>query len=133
MTTVIVNGTFDILHPGHVAMLNTARSLGNYLIVCIDTDRRVQELKGVNRPINNQLDRKVLLQNLKSVDIVEFFDSEEELIKLIKLYKPSVMVKGSDYKGKRIVGEDLIPKVFFYDRIDNYSTTKTIQHIADRR
>ena len=133
MTTVIVNGTFDILHPGHVAMLNTARSLGNYLIVCIDTDRRVQELKGVNRPINNQLDRKVLLQNLKSVDIVEFFDSEEELIKLIKLYKPNVMVKGSDYKGKRIVGEDLIPKVFFYDRIDNYSTTKTIQHIADRR
>ena len=133
MTTVIVNGTFDILHPGHVAMLNTARSLGNYLIVCIDTDRRVRELKGNNRPINNQLDRKVLLQNLKSVDIVEFFDSEEELIKLIELYKPSVMVKGSDYKGKSIVGEDLIPKVFFYDRIDNYSTTKTIQHIADRR
>ena len=133
MTTVIVNGTFDILHPGHVAMLNTARSLGNYLIVCIDTDRRVRELKGDSRPINNQTDRKVLLQNLKSVDIVEFFDNEEELIKLIKLYKPSVMVKGSDYQGKRIVGEDLIPKIFFYDRIDNYSTTKTIQHIANRR
>jgi rfaE bifunctional protein nucleotidyltransferase chain/domain len=88
MTTVIVNGTFDILHPGHVAMLNTARSLGSYLIVCIDTDRRVRELKGDSRPINNQTDRKVLLQNLKSVDIVEFFDNEEELIKLIKLYNP---------------------------------------------
>ena len=132
MTTVIVNGTFDILHPGHIAMLNTARSLGSYLIVCIDTDRRVQELKGNNRPINNQIDRKVMLQNLKSVDIVELFDNEEELIKLIKLYKPSVMVKGSDYQGKSIIGETYVPKVFYYDRVGNYSTTNTIQNITNR-
>ena len=132
MTTIIVNGTFDILHPGHVAMLNTARSLGDYLVVCIDTDRRVRELKGQSRPINDQIDRKVMLQNLKAVDIVEFFDSEEELIALIKLYKPSVMVKGSDYRGQRIVGEAHVPKVFFYDRVSDYSTTKTIQDIANR-
>jgi len=132
MSTIIVNGTFDILHPGHVAMLNTARSLGDYLVVCIDTDRRVNELKGKSRPINTQIDRKVMLQNLKAVDIVEFFDSEEELIALIKLYKPNVMVKGSDYRGQRIVGEAHVPKVFFYDRVSNYSTTKTIQDITNR-
>ena len=132
MSTIIVNGTFDILHPGHVAMLNTARGLGDYLVVCIDTDRRVRELRGENRPINNQIDRKVMLQNLKAVDIVEFFDSEEELIALIKLYKPSVMVKGSDYRGQRIVGEAHVPKVFYYDRVGDYSTTKTIQDIIDR-
>jgi D-beta-D-heptose 7-phosphate kinase/D-beta-D-heptose 1-phosphate adenosyltransferase len=132
MSTIIVNGTFDILHPGHVAMLNTARSLGDYLVVCIDTDRRVRELKGQSRPINDQIDRIVMLQNLKAVDIVEFFDSEEELIALIKLYKPSVMVKGSDYRGQRIVGEAHVPKVFFYDRVSDYSTTKTIQDIANR-
>jgi len=132
MTTVIVNGTFDILHPGHIAMLNTARSLGNYLIVCIDTDRRVKELKGNGRPINNQVDRKIMLQNLKAVDIVEFFDSQEELIKLIQLYKPNIMVKGSDYKGKSVIGETHVPEVFYYDRVGDYSTTKTIQDIAYR-
>jgi rfaE bifunctional protein nucleotidyltransferase chain/domain len=132
MTTILVNGTFDILHPGHVAMLNTARSMGDYLVVCIDTDRRVRELKGESRPINNQIDRKVMLQNLKAVDIVEFFDSEEELIALIKLYKPNIMVKGSDYRGQGIVGEAHVPKVFYYDRIGDYSTTKIIQDIANR-
>jgi D-beta-D-heptose 7-phosphate kinase/D-beta-D-heptose 1-phosphate adenosyltransferase len=132
MTTVIVNGTFDILHPGHIAMLNTARSLGNYLIVCIDTDRRVKELKGNSRPINNQVDRKIMLQNLKAVDIVEFFDSQEELIRLIELYKPSIMVKGSDYRGRSIIGETYVPEVFYYDRVGDYSTTKTIQDIANR-
>ena len=132
MTTVIVNGTFDILHPGHIAMLNTARSLGSYLIVCIDTDRRVRELKGESRPINNQTDRKVMLQNLKCVDIVEFFDSEDELIKLIELYKPRVMVKGSDYRGRSVVGETYVPEVFYYDRVGEYSTTNTIQRISNR-
>jgi D-beta-D-heptose 7-phosphate kinase/D-beta-D-heptose 1-phosphate adenosyltransferase len=132
MTTVIVNGTFDILHPGHVSMLNTARSLGDYLIVCIDTDRRVKELKGDKRPINDQFFRKVMLQNLKAVDVVEFFDSQEELIKLFELYKPDVMVKGSDWKGKSIVAEKYIKQIHWYDRIEEYSTTKTIQDIINR-
>jgi len=132
MTSVIVNGTFDILHPGHVAMLNTARSLGNYLIVCIDTDRRVKELKGNGRPINDQYFRKVMLQNLKSVDIVEYFDSTEDLIKIFELYKPSIMVKGSDWKGKSIVAEQYVKEIFWYDRIDEYSTTKIIQSIIAR-
>ena len=96
MTTVMVNGTFDVLHPGHVALLNTARSYGDHLIVAIDTDRRVKELKGEDRPINNQYDRRIMLSNLKAVDIVEIFDSKEELITLMQRYKPDVYVKGSD-------------------------------------
>jgi D-beta-D-heptose 7-phosphate kinase/D-beta-D-heptose 1-phosphate adenosyltransferase len=132
VTTVVVNGTFDILHPGHVSMLNTARSLGDYLVVCIDTDRRVKELKGQSRPINDQFFRKVMLQNLKAVDIVEFFDSQEELIKLFELYKPDIMVKGSDWKGKSIVAEKYIKEIHWYDRIEEYSTTKTIQDIVNR-
>ena len=133
MKTVIVNGTFDILHPGHISMLNTARSLGDYLIVCIDTDRRVKELKGDSRPINDQNVRKIMLSNLKAVDIVEFFDSQEDLINLIKLYKPDIMVKGSDWKGKSIVAQEHVKNVIFYDRSNDYSTTKTIQDIFDRR
>jgi D-beta-D-heptose 7-phosphate kinase/D-beta-D-heptose 1-phosphate adenosyltransferase len=132
MTTVIVNGTFDILHPGHIAMLNTARSLGDYLVVCIDTDRRVKELKGATRPVNDQYFRKVMLQNIKAVDIVELFDSQEDLIELIKLYKPDIMVKGSDWRGKSVVAEQHVKEIHWYDRIDEYSTTKIIQRITHR-
>jgi D-beta-D-heptose 7-phosphate kinase/D-beta-D-heptose 1-phosphate adenosyltransferase len=129
---VIVNGTFDILHPGHIAMLNTARSLGDYLIVCIDTDRRVKELKGDTRPINDQNFRRIMLQNLKAVDVVEFFDSQEDLIKLFELYKPDIMVKGSDWKGKSVVAEKYVKEIYWYDRIEEYSSTKIIERIANR-
>jgi len=129
----MVNGTFDVLHPGHIALLNTARSYGDYLIVAIDTDRRVKELKGAKRPINNQTDRKVMLANLKAVDIVEFFDSKEELIKLMELYKPEVYVKGSDWKhDKGSTAEQYCKQVIYYDRVGDYSTTKTIQDIINR-
>ena len=132
MKTVIVNGTFDILHPGHIAMLNTARSLGDYLVVCIDTDQRVKELKGDTRPINDQNFRRIMLQNLKAVDVVEFFDDQEDLINLIKLYKPDIMVKGSDWKGKSVVAGQYVKEIFWYDRIEEYSSTDIIERIANR-
>ena len=133
MTTVMVNGTFDVLHPGHVALLNTARSYGDWLVVAIDTDRRVKELKGEQRPINNQTDRKIMLSNLKAVDFVVFFDSTEELIKLIELYKPEVYVKGSDWKhDKGSTAEQYCKRVIYYDRVGDYSTTNTIQDIISR-
>ena len=134
MTTVMVNGTFDVLHPGHVAMLNTARSYGDHLIVAIDTDRRVKELKGEQRPINNQIDRRIMLSALKAVDIVEFFDSTEELITLMERYQPDVYVKGSDWKhDTQSTAHQYCKEVIYYDRMEPYSTTKIIQHIADRR
>ena len=130
---IIVNGTFDIVHRGHIEMLNYAKSLGNQLLVAIDTDRRVRELKGNSRPVNSEEDRRFLLLNLKSVDWVWTFDSDQDLIRIIDTYKPDIMVKGSDYKNKPIVGEHLIKEIKFYDRVEPYSTTKTIQDIADRR
>jgi len=127
MTTVMVNGTFDVLHPGHIALLNTARSYGDHLIVAIDTDRRVRELKGNSRPINNQHDRRIMLSNLKAVDIVEFFDSKEELIELMKTYKPDVYVKGSDWKhDKKSTAHEYCNQVIYFDRIENYSSTEII-------
>ena len=132
MITVMVNGTFDVLHPGHIALLNSARSYGDHLVVAIDTDRRVKELKGEQRPINCQTDRKVMLSNLKAVDIVEFFDSTADLIKLMELYKPDVYVKGSDWKhDKGSTAEQYCKQVIYYDRVGDYSTTKTIQSISN--
>lgn len=127
---VFVNGTFDVIHPGHLALLNYAKSLGDYLIVAIDTDRRVKELKGSSRPINNQYERKLMLENLKSVDEVKFFDTDSDLISIIE--ECDLMVKGSDYKGKSIIGEDVCPRIVFFERINGYSTTEKIQSIIDR-
>jgi rfaE bifunctional protein nucleotidyltransferase chain/domain len=134
MKTVMVNGTFDVLHPGHVALLNTARSYGDALVVAIDTDRRVRELKGEQRPINNQIDRRIMLSNIKAVDIVEFFDSKEDLIELMKRYQPDVYVKGSDWKhDTQSTAHQYCKEVIYYDRIEEYSSTNIIQRIADRR
>lgn len=128
---VMVNGTFDILHRGHLEMLNYAKSLGEFLLVAIDTDRRVKELKGKTRPINNQWDRMYMLENLKAVNSVKFFDSQEELISIMEDYQPDIMVKGSDWQGKSIIGKQYASTIKFYDRTD-HSTTKIIQNIINR-
>jgi len=127
---VIVNGTFDILHIGHIKLLEYAKSLGNYLTVAIDTDRRIKTKKGLSRPINNEFERKTMLEALKSVDQVIVFDTDEELIELVK--NSDIMVKGSDYRGKSVIGETYCKKVIYYDRIEGYSTTQKIQDIAHR-
>ena len=129
---IIVNGTFDILHRGHLEMLNYAKSLGDFLLVAIDTDSRVTDLKGSCRPINNQFDRMFLLSNLQAVDAVKVFNSTDELINIIKDYNPDIMVKGSDYQDRNIIETELVPKIIYYDRTE-HSTTKTIQHIINRR
>jgi D-beta-D-heptose 7-phosphate kinase/D-beta-D-heptose 1-phosphate adenosyltransferase len=133
MKRVMVNGTFDIVHRGHIEMLNYAKSQGDYLLVAIDTDRRVKELKGDKRPINNQSDRLFMLENLQAVDGVRFFDSKEDLISIMEQYKPDVYVKGSDWKhDKGSTAEQYCKQVIYYDRVEPYSTTKTIQDITDR-
>ncbi len=130
---VIVNGTFDILHRGHIEMLNFARSQGTYLLVCIDSDRSVRELKGPTRPINNQEDRKFALDNLKCVDAVWIFDTQEELEHICKVYNPDLMVKGSDYYGKRITGAQYCGSIKYYPLVQNYSTSKIIEDINNRK
>ena len=129
MKRIFVNGTFDVLHLGHLAMLNFAKSLGNHLVVAIDSDERVRKLKGSSRPINNVVERKVMLENLKAVDQVEIFDTDEDLINIIKTC--DIMVKGGDYKTLPIIGKEFVTVVLF-ERIDEYSSTKKIQHIINR-
>tara|TARA_B110000503_G_C6984778_1_gene344771 strand:- start:306 stop:704 length:399 start_codon:yes stop_codon:yes gene_type:complete len=132
MKRVMVNGTFDILHRGHIELLNFAKSKGDQLLVAIDTDHRVKELKGNTRPINNQEDRKHFLYNLKAVDIVMLFGSKEELIEIMKEWKPDVYVKGSDWKSSAGTAHQYSKEVIYYDRVGDYSTTNTIQRITDR-
>ena len=128
----MINGTFDILHRGHIELLNYASSLGDKLLVAIDTDRRVKELKGNDRPINCQEDRKFHLENLKAVDSVVFFDSKDELIEIMKSWKPDIYVKGSDWKGGEGTAHQYSKEVIYYDRVGDYSTTNIIQRIANR-
>lgn len=133
MKRVFVNGTFDILHPGHVLLLEYAKSLGDHLCVAIDSDRRVRELKGKSRPFFSQEDRMFMLDSLEVVDTTVVFDSDSELEDIIREYEPDIMVKGSDYVGRPIVGEELVPHIEFFKRIDEYSSTKAIQHLTTRR
>jgi D-glycero-beta-D-manno-heptose 1-phosphate adenylyltransferase len=129
---IMVNGTFDILHRGHLDLLHYAKSLGDYLLVAIDTDRRVKELKGDSRPINNQNDRAYMLRSLRCVDYVQLFDSKEELINIMLTYKPTIYVKGSDWKKDApSTAEQYCKEVVYYDRVGSYSTTNTIQNIVN--
>ena len=132
MKHIFVNGTFDVLHPGHVQLLNYAKSFGDTLTVGIDSDRRVAEKKGPSRPIYNIKDRSFMLQNLKSVDYVVVFDSDEELEHCLKTIRPDIMVVGSDWKEKSVIGSMYSAELKFFDRIEEYATTKTIQSIIDR-
>jgi len=129
---IFVNGTFDLLHRGHLELLNYAKSLGDYLCVGIDTDDRVKEKKGVKRPIYNQNERKFFLENLKAVDEVRLFSNDSELEDLVKSVKPDIMVVGSDWKEKSVIGSYYAAELKFFDRINDYATTRTIESIIDR-
>ena len=132
MKTIFVNGTFDLLHRGHLELLNYAKSLGDYVCVGIDTDDRVRQMKGPTRPIYNQNERKFFLENLKAVDEVRFFSNDSELEGLVKSVKPDIMIVGSDWKDKSVIGSYWAAELIFFDRIGEYATTKTVQDIINR-
>jgi rfaE bifunctional protein nucleotidyltransferase chain/domain len=100
---VFTNGCFDIIHSGHVSYLVEAKALGDLLIVGLNSDKSVSRLKGPDRPVVHEQDRKFILENLKPVDHVEIFD-EETPLELIKKIKPTLLVKGGDYEINKIVG-----------------------------
>ena len=127
---IFTNGCFDILHAGHVEYLEAARDLGDKLIVGVNSDQSVKELKGKNRPLNKLEHRAKVLSSLKCVDAVVLF-GEKTPIKLISAVKPDILVKGGDYKINEIVGyEEVIKsggKVVTIPLVKGLSTTKIIQ------
>lgn len=129
---VFVNGTFDILHRGHVELLNFARSLGDTLCVAVDSDDMVRKQKGDDRPINNAFERMYMLANLKPVDDVRVFGSHAELRRLLSSLRPDIMVVGSDWKGKEIVGSEHAGSIVYFERLPGFSTTRTIEDISSR-
>lgn len=104
---VFTNGFFDILHLGHLNLLRFAKTLGDILIVGLNSDTSVKNLKGKNRPIQNEITRKKILESLSFVDKVYIFE-EETPLRLIKRIKPNIIVKGGDYKKEDVVGSDLV-------------------------
>ena len=128
MKTVWVNGCFDVLHRGHFELFNYAKSLGNKLIVGVDTDEKVSKDKGPNRPYNNIDDRVYALNSLQAIDTTYIFDSREELIQLIKKTSPDILVVGSDWEGKEIVGGEYAKEIVYFNRIKKYSTTNILNY-----
>ena len=125
---VFTNGCFDILHVGHVKYLQEAKSFGDILIVGLNSDASVRELKGPSRPVNTEDDRAYILAALDAVDYVVKF-SEETPHDLIKMIAPDVLVKGGDYKGKEVVGTEFSKVLKLVDFVNGKSTTKTIEKI----
>ena len=124
------NGTFDILHPGHIELFKVGKSLGDKLIVATDTDEKIRQDKGSSKPVNNLCDRISMLQAIKYIDEVLYFGYRKELEGLIELYSPDILLLGDDWRGGDVVGRQYAKEVKFLPRL-NYSTTKIIEKIRD--
>lgn len=124
---VWTNGCFDIIHRGHIELFKYAKSLGDTLIVGIDSDEKVKKDKGLTRPINNVIDRKFILESIEYIDKVVIFNDTQGLSDSIEALLPDVMVIGSDWKGKKVIGQEYAKKLIFFDRIKGYSTTEILR------
>ena len=122
------NGTFDILHPGHIELFKVGKSLGDKLIVATDTDEKIRQDKGASKPINNLCDRISMLQAIRYIDEVLYFNTRKELEGLIKLYSPDILLLGDDWQGGDVVGIEFAKETRFLPRL-NYSTTDIIKKI----
>lgn len=130
MITVFTNGCFDILHAGHVEYLQKSRALGDRLVVGLNSDESVRSIKGSNRPINSQEDRKAVLLALRCVEEVIIFD-EPSPYRLISELKPNILTKGGDYKIEQINSRSLVEEVVIIPFKDGYSTTRIVERINE--
>jgi D-beta-D-heptose 7-phosphate kinase/D-beta-D-heptose 1-phosphate adenosyltransferase len=124
---VWINGTFDILHIGHIRLINFAKSFGS-IRVGLDTDDRVREKKGIQRPFNKLEYRMEFISAINGIDSVVSFGTDEELRNCIKEYEPDIMVIGGEYKYKEIIGLEYVPKIEFFDKVEDISTTKILNN-----
>lgn len=129
MKNIWTNGCFDILHIGHIELFKFAKSLGDKLIVGIDSDQRVKHLKGEHRPINNQCSRKTFLESIIYIDKVVIFSSEDELRTTIKTMNIDTIVVGDDYRNKYVVGSEY-SNVKFFPKISGISTTSILSSVS---
>jgi rfaE bifunctional protein nucleotidyltransferase chain/domain len=129
---VFTNGCFDLLHPGHIQSLQTARGLGDVLIVGINSDESVKTLKGPTRPVISEQERAEILASLECVDAVVIFD-ELTPQRVVAALLPNVLVKGGDWPGNQIVGREEVEaaggKVVLVDVVPGYSTTEILEKI----
>ena len=123
-----LNGCFDVLHHGHFKLIQHAASFGGELIIGIDSDERVKKLKGEGRPFHSESERAFNLKQIKGVDIVMVFDSDEKLRELLERYKPDKFFIGSDYIGKEIIGQEFVKQVVIFNRLDKFSTTDILSY-----
>ena len=128
MKIVWTNGCFDILHRGHIELFKFAKSQGDCLIVGVDTDERIKNSKGDDRPFNNLIDRIVMLESIKYIDKVVYFNSTSELEEQVRSSNAKTIVVGKEYKDKRVVGSEIVDEVIFFDRLGNYSTTNILKN-----
>jgi len=125
MKKVWINGSFDVLHVGHIRLLEYGAGLGN-VRVGLDTDQRISDKKGPNRPYNNLDDRIEFISSIKFVSSVVTFGSDDELIQRIIEFSPDYMVIGNDYTYQTIIGVEHIPQIMFFDKIKNKSTSSIL-------
>lgn len=125
---VFTNGCFDLIHIGHVRYLREAKRLGDLLVVALNTDRSVAELKK-GRPINPESQRAEVVASLEMVDFVTVFD-ENTPYELIRFLKPDVLVKGGDWQKEDIVGSDLVPETHSLPYVKGVSTTGILEKVA---
>ena len=127
MKKVWVNGTFDVVHIGHIKLLEFANSFGS-VTVGLDTDERVRSKKGESRPFNTLADRMDFISSIRFVDNVVCFDTDEELVNQIKKFEPDIMVIGGEYRYKQIIGLEHVPHIEFFEKIGEYSTSKILNY-----
>lgn len=127
LTKIWINGTFDIVHIGHIKLLEYASKFGT-VRVGLDSDARIRKNKGESRPYNKLSDRMDFISSIKYVESVVSFDSDDELISSIEQWGTDIMVIGSDYINKHIVGGHIPERIIFFDRIPDKSTTSILNY-----
>ncbi len=127
MKKIWVNGTFDVLHIGHIKLLEYASRFGT-VRVGIDSDNRVREKKGDSRPYNKIEDRMEFIRSVRFVDSVVSFDCDNTLVERIKEWEPDILVIGDDYKYHTIIGIEHVPQVMFFEKIKDKSSTSILNH-----